>query len=290
VIRCPGCSRLYASQLAACEHCGFSPARLDGHFAWAPAIASSGEGFKAEYFEGLARLEAANFWFRARNALVTWALRSFFPDMGSYLEVGCGTGFVLGGVAAAFPATSLLATEVYSAGLRFAAQRVPRATFVQMDARNVPYEDEFDVAAAFDVLEHIAEDEAVLVNMRAALRKGGGMILTVPQHPWLWSASDEYACHVRRYTARELHAKVRRAGFEILRSTSFVTLPLPAMFASRFAHRDVARFDPVAELTVPALLNSTLESALRLEHLAIRAGISLPVGGSRLLVARRTEH
>src|SRR5256885_16373006 len=48
-----------------------------------------------------------------------------------------------------------------------------------------------------------------------------------------WSASDEYACHERRYTARELHDKVARAGFEIVRSTSFVSLLLPAMLASR---------------------------------------------------------
>lgn len=289
MIRCPGCSTLYGSQMDTCEHCGFAPPRIDGHVAWAPEMAASAEGFKAEYFEQLAGLEAGNFWFRTRNALVTWALAKYFPSMGSFLEIGCGTGFVLSGVAQAFPDARLVASEVYSAGLYFAAQRVPQATFVQMDARAIPYEDEFDVVGAFDVVEHIAEDEAVLANMRRAVRPGGGVILSVPQHPSLWSASDEYAHHVRRYTAAELHDKVRRAGLEILRSTSFVTLPLPAMMLSRRASQDLSKFDPVAELTVPAPVNAALETALRLEHIAIRAGVSLPVGGSRLVVARRSK-
>jgi SAM-dependent methyltransferase len=288
MIRCPGCSRLHDSQHDACEHCGFRPQVIDGQPAWAADVAYSSEGFKAEYFGNLARLEAGNFWFRARNALLTWALRRYFPEMASFLEIGCGTGFVLSGVAKAFPGTRLVGSEVFSAGLGFAAERVPSATFVQMDARRMPYEDEFDVVGAFDVIEHIAEDEAVLANVLRAVRPGGGVLLTVPQHPWLWSAADEYAHHARRYTARELHAKVQGAGFRILRSTSFVTLPLPAMMLSRIANRDVSKFDPVAELTVPPLLNTALETALRAEQVAIRCGLSLPVGGSRLVVARRT--
>ena len=288
MIRCPGCSQTWSSQAESCPHCGFRPAVVDGHPAWAREQAFSSEGFKAEFFENLARLEAGNFWFRARNALVTWALRRYFPDLGSFLEIGCGTGFVLSAVSRAFPRARLVGSEVYSAGLRFAAARVPAASFVQMDARQIPYEDEFDVVAAFDVIEHIAEDEAVLANMRRAVRPGGGVLVTVPQHPSLWSASDEYSHHVRRYTAREIHEKVRRAGLEIVRSTSFVMLPLPAMMLSRLAHRDLSKFDPAAELTVPAPINAALEAALRLEHLAVRAGLSLPVGGSRLVVARRS--
>ena len=50
---------------------------------------------------------------------------------------------------------------------------------------------------AFDVIEHIDEDEMVLTQMYKALQPNGGMILTVPQHPFLWSNQDEFACHVR---------------------------------------------------------------------------------------------
>jgi SAM-dependent methyltransferase len=289
VIRCPGCAELHEARLAACPRCGFRPREIEGHVAWAPELAFANTGFEPEYFENLVRLEEGNFWFRARNALVTWALRRYFAGLRSFLEIGCGTGYVASGVARAFPGARLVGTEIYAAGLRHAARRNPGAEFVQMDARNIPYEGEFDVAGAFDVIEHIAEDEAVLANLRRAVRPGGGVLLTVPQHPSLWSASDEYARHVRRYTAREIHRKVRAAGLEVVRSTSFVTLPLPAMLVSRRARRDLATFDPAAELTMAKPLDRALEAVLGIERAAIRAGVSLPAGGSRLVVARRSD-
>ena len=65
-----------------------------------------------------------------------------------------------------------------------------------MDARRIPFEDEFDVIGAFDVLEHIKEDEQVLVQMHRAVKSGGGIMLTVPQHMFLWSEQDVQAHHV----------------------------------------------------------------------------------------------
>jgi SAM-dependent methyltransferase len=267
--------------------CGFAPSLIDGIAAWAPSLASGGGGFKPEYYAHLARFEQGNFWFRARNHLIVWALRKYFPAMRSYLEVGCGTGYVLHDIAAALPQVSLTASDIFSAGLRFAAARVPSARFMQMDGRRLPFVDEFDVIGAFDVLEHIPEDEDALASMHGALRPGGGLLITVPQHPWLWSTVDEYAMHERRYTVDEIHAKVRRAGFELVRSTSFVSLLLPAMAASRRRARAGKSFDPLDELRISPLANRVLHAVLELEMAAIRAGLSLPAGGSRLIVARR---
>src|SRR4030095_1631809 len=104
-------------------------------------------------------------------------------------------------------------------------------------ARRIPFRGEFDVIGAFDVLEHIKEDEEVLAQMYQATRPRGGVLLTVPQHSFLWSEVDDYSRHVRRYSASELKAKVKRAGFETLRTTSFVSLLLPVMFISRLRQR-----------------------------------------------------
>ena len=43
--------------------------------------------------------------------------------MKNFLEIGCGTGFVLSGVASAFPQTCLSASEIDSAGLQFVRQK-----------------------------------------------------------------------------------------------------------------------------------------------------------------------
>lgn len=256
----------------------------------APELAHGGAGFQPEAFAELVALEAGNFWFRARNRLIIWALRRHFPQIKRYLEIGCGTGFVLSGVAQAYPQALLTGSEVFSVGLPYAASRVDTAEFLQMDARHIPYEEEFDVIGAFDVLEHIEEDDVVLSEMLRSVLPGGGIILTVPQHPWLWSRQDDYACHVRRYRVRELRKKVLYAGFEVELETSFVSLLLPAMLASRLTRQKAsATSDHMAELRLPSFINRAFEGVMNIERLFIRLGLRFPAGGSLLLIARKPE-
>ncbi len=289
MIVCPSCGAQDIHAVNGCTPCGFVPARADGFLAWAPELAKNNDGFREESFEGLARVEAGNFWFRARNDIVLWALRKYFPDFQSLLEVGCGTGFVLSGITRAFPHARTAGSEIYTAGLAFAAKRLPGVELLQMDARRLPYLAEFDVVAAFDVIEHILEDELVLQNFHRAIKPGGGCVITVPQHQWLWSPVDEAACHQRRYSASELHAKVEAAGFRIVRSTSFVTLLLPLMLASRLAARRSGDAGGSEALALNPILDRVLETVMRIERFAIRCGMSLPIGGSRLVVLQRKD-
>lgn len=247
-------------------------------------------GFKTHYFKELVKLEAGNFWFRARNKFILWALHKYSPGLKSFLEIGCGTGFVISAISKRFPEARLLGSEYLEEGLVYARQRVPSAEFTQMDARHIPHESELDVIGVFDVLEHVEEDEVVLQQIFKALNPSGIVFITVPQHRWMWSAVDEYACHVRRYRANELHEKVCRAGFEIIRSTSFVSTLLPAMYLSRLLqwNKTNMSIDDVAGLRINPILNKLFEWLLNFELLLVRLGVSLPVGGSRLLVARKS--
>ncbi len=287
---CPACGSARCDDAWVCADCGNRPPLIDGFRAFAPSLATDNAGFRVEYFEELARLEADNFWFRARNDLIVWALQQSFPEIRSFLEIGCGTGFVLRGIHEADPSIELSGSEIFSAGLAFAAARVPSARFSQMDARHIPYRDEFDAIGAFDVLEHIEEDTTVLAEVAKAVRPGGGFIATVPQHPALWSLQDEHAHHVRRYTARGLRRKVEAAGFEVVRMTSFVSLLLPMLVAARLRPRgptaDVG-FDAMDELRQPHAVNVALEAVMTVERSLIRRGVSFPAGGSLLLVARK---
>lgn len=288
--RCPGCLANHASVDWNCPDCGFAPPVIEKFHAFAPDLVHGGASFQPEAYAEMAALEAGNFWFRGRNQLIVWALQRHFPRMRRYLEIGCGTGYVLAGVAQAYPEAELTGSEVFSVGLPYAARRVEKAELLQMDARCIPYVEEFDVIGAFDVLEHIEEDEAVLAEMLRAIKPGGGILLTVPQHPWLWSGQDEYACHVRRYHMSELRKKVQRAGFQIEFETSFVSLLLPAMLASRLIQkRGQRQGDPMAELRLPAPLNRIFEVIMDLERQIIQIGVRFALGGSRLLIAKKAE-
>jgi SAM-dependent methyltransferase len=158
--------------------------------------------------------------------------------------------------------------------------------FVQMDGRSIPFREEYDLVAALDVIEHIHEDQLVLNNLHRALKPGGWALISVPQHEWLWSAVDEYSCHVRRYRRTDLHHKVRAAGFEIIRSTSFAFLTLPIMILSRFTYH-LRQRDPSAEHRLPKAIDNTLGLVLGIERALIRLRLNLPIGGSRIVLARK---
>jgi SAM-dependent methyltransferase len=288
VKRCLSCDTTHGSGRHTCPRCGAEPARVDGYLAHAPELAREGGGYDADLFAIMASVEEQNFWFRSRSELITWVVRQSDPSPGSILEIGCGTGFVLSALGRRFPDAALYGSEIFVDGLEVAAARLPDAELMQMDARFIPFRDEFDVIGAFDVLEHIEEDAAVLDQIREAVRPGGILVASVPQHRWMWTPADDYAHHVRRYTARELRAKVEAAGFEVLRETSFVSLLLPMMAVSRMlSRRSKAEYDPGKEMRLFGPLNWVLGSVMAAERMLIRTGMRFPAGGSRLIVARR---
>jgi len=98
----------------------------------------------------------------------------------------------------------LAGSEIFSAGLAFVAMRVPSAAFYQMDARNIPFRDEFDIIGAFDVLEHIEDDVAVIDQVAKALRPGGGSSPPFPSIP---------PCGARRTSTRRMSAATPRESF-----------------------------------------------------------------------------
>jgi SAM-dependent methyltransferase len=279
--KCPECQVVYPFSESACPSCGFRPSICEGFPAYAQELNRGEHSFSFEAYRNLAAVEAGSFWFQARNRMIIRVLSSHCGGMESFLEIGCGTGFVLSGIRQAFPGIRLLGSEVATDGLGFAAERLPGIPLIQMDARGIPFSQEVDVIGAFDVLEHIQEDEKVMAEVHTALKPNGFFVITVPQHMWLWSAVDDASKHFRRYTKPELHGKLARQGFRVLFSTSFVFLLLPAMLLSRQKQK------ADCELRLPVWMNAACAACMRLEEFFIRCGIILPVGGSRLVVAQR---
>jgi SAM-dependent methyltransferase len=286
--RCLACGGTFYGEGWSCPSCGSAPRIVDGFLAFAPELAASNDGMAPDAHHRLEAAQSGSFWFRARNRLIADLVRRHFSGATSLLEIGCGTGYVLAGLQAACPSMRLAGSEIYANGLPYARRRLgPDVALFQMDARAIPFAEEFDVVCAFDVLEHIEEDTDVLREMYRAVRAGGGIVVSVPQHAWLWSRTDEIACHKRRYRASDLAAKVRAAGFTVLRSTSFVSTLLPAMLAQRLLRTKRNDYDPGEEMRLPPALDRTLELFLEAERHMIASGLSLPAGGSRFLVAAK---
>lgn len=285
---CLACQRSYNETAWKCPACGDVPAERGGFIAFAPELAAQNDGFNPELFERYAAVEAGHFWFAGRNDILRDRMLRHFSGAQNILEIGCGTGFVLANTRQTFPAAQLSGSDIFTEGLAFAKQRVPSAFLFQMDACHIPFRNEFDLIGTFDVLEHIDDDEAALGQIYQACQPGGGLILTVPQHRWLWSSTDDYAHHKRRYTRAELLGKVERAGFKVEYAGSFVSLLLPAMLASRLLQKSAQADDRMdAGFKIGKLANSLMGAVMKVERWLIEHGISFPLGGSLLLVARK---
>lgn len=284
---CLACSAQFEKHDWVCPTCGWSPALIGGFPAFAPSMALVNDGLDSAAHHQLEKLQQGSFWFRVRNRLVQDAIKCYFPTANEVLEIGCGSGFVLRGIRSVLPTARLTATEIYSNGLFYAAQKVKApCEFLQVDARKLPFKGQFNLVGAFDVLEHIEEHELVLENVRESLRAEGGVIFTVPQHPWLWSKVDEDAYHKRRYKRKQLSLLLRSLGFEILRDTSFMFFLLPLMLMQRLLGSKKSTYKPSAELVLPQKVDKMFESVLECERVFIRLGVRFPIGGSRLVVAR----
>jgi SAM-dependent methyltransferase len=130
------------------------------------------------------------------------------------LEVGCGQGGVGARVARHAAYTGV---EPDDASAEIARQRItPRGgTVLHGDSGVIPWGQTYDVVCAFEVLEHIEDDGAALRGWVKHVRKGGHVVLSVPEDPDRFGPSDVQVGHFRRYTEETLRAVLTGAGLEV---------------------------------------------------------------------------
>ena len=156
----------------------------------------------------------SSFWVNSRNRLFKHFVQKNISPTGNtkFLEIGCGTGDFIKHIVQN-ENLDITGSEIYLKGLLYAKKNLPNVNFIQFDITQGVLGDEFDIIVAFDVLEHIEDDVAALSNICEMLNKEGCLILTVPQHMFLWSNLDEIVKHKRRYSRRELVKKLQSSRY-----------------------------------------------------------------------------
>lgn len=98
------------------------------------------------------------------------------PNAQRVLEVGCGTGAVLGSLLLP-PSGRLHGLDIDRAALALASQHVPQAVLTAGDAHRLPYPDaSFDIALCHFVLLWLADPHRGLAEMRRVVRPGGAVL------------------------------------------------------------------------------------------------------------------
>ncbi len=262
---------------------------MQGEFpCFAPDLAGDNEDYESDCYSEALELGDRNYWRATRLRLILWGLERYFPKPRSFFEIGCGLGYILAAVSRKYPGVELAGSDIYLESLEHSRRALPGSELFQADASHLPFRSQFDVVGAFDVLEHLDDDVGAMTGMFDAVRPGGGILVTVPQHRFLWSQRDEFLFHKRRYSRRELVDKIAGAGFEIVKVTSFFTFPFPAMVWANWRDRKPRDdYHPYSTLRVGGAVNSLLIRILDVERALIKLGVSYPFGGSLFLAGRR---
>jgi SAM-dependent methyltransferase len=265
---------------------------VDGIKCYHPDIAESFSGYPSSGFDTTDEVNLDSFWVVSRTRLLRREIMKAVEGMpnAKVFEIGCGIGTFLHSLSSE-PEIQLLGSEISLRGLRSAKAQCPTVEFIQMDATAIPFEEEFDVIGAFDVIEHIDDDMTVLYGIHKALKPRGGLVLTVPQHEFMWSSIDEFVHHRRRYNRENLLNKIESAGFQVDYVTSFVFMLFPLMLVSRLFHR-TRKMKPTAadfnkQVRFNPLVNRICGWLMRIDEFMIARRYSLPWGGTLLVVAKK---
>lgn len=181
-------------------------------------------GWRATILHGDATV--ADRWEWVKRHLQTGPVRT--------LEAGCGTGAMTlfaarmgnSALGLSFNERNNQVAEKRAAILRLSGAQFQTADLRSLDALNLERE-AFDQVLCLETIEHLLEDQKLLMNISRLLKKGGRLLLTTPykgHFPLIGEPQDpEYRTtvedggHVRfGYTSQEIRELCENAGLEVV--------------------------------------------------------------------------
>nr|WP_295111485.1 class I SAM-dependent methyltransferase [uncultured Caulobacter sp.] len=235
-------------------------------------------------YERIRALETDHWWFVARRGILRRLIaRIGVPAGARILEVGCGAG---GNVPLLREFGTVSAIEPDQDSREYAADRLGQPVEHGLLPDGLPFAPEtFDLVCAFDVVEHVDDDEGAVMALARLAKPGGAILTTAPAYQWMWSHHDVLHHHKRRYRLPAYRALFEQAGLEIEAATYFNTL----LFVPAAVQRLIKRLlgDQSADDAMPpAWLNKALTTVFALEG-PLATGTGLPFGMSIAVVARK---
>lgn len=180
----------------------------------------------------------------------------------------------------------------YSFDAALHVRRTSSIPVVVGDMTRMPFRDgAFDGVTTGETLEHLDDDASAAREIARVLRDGGSCVATVPALQSLWSASDDYYEHRRRYSRSQLVKmfsslrieKARYWGFPVvLAYDTLFLLPMNKRRATRNVDEDAA-LRGVANVGKAKALVRLVRAVFAIDRLFSW----LPFGPGLILVAKK---
>ncbi len=224
-------------------------------------------------FMAHAKVEHRHWWFVGRRQILQSLVHRVAPagEGAALVDVGCGTG---GNAAAFADEYNVLGVDPSADAITLAREHHPTVQFRQTAtlAGVAAHLAHGGVLLMTDVLEHVADSQALFDSALATVPSGGTLLLTVPADPGLWSPHDQAFGHMRRYTIASFRALWQGAPVVERLLSPFNSRLYPAISVIRALRRRSATSG--SDLSVPAgPLNNALRGIFAGESQALVAAV-----------------
>lgn len=246
-----------------------------------------------QYYNEYYIAERKHWFFRARNKILINYVKKLM-NIGDtkkpirILNVGVATGFTSELLAQLGDITSV---EYDPDCYAFTKEKVPHINLVQGSILDLEFEDNsFDLVCAFDVIEHVEDDQLGVKEMQRVCKPGGMVVVTVPAFMSLWSPHDIINHHFRRYRKKQL-TDLFHTPKQLTYSGYFNFFLFPLVWIARKLTNIKFKMDGSDPDKVKSdlsysgnsgIVSSLMYGILSSESSLINSGLSLPFGVSLL--------
>ena len=241
--------------------------------------------FYQEYY----KLEREGWWFKARLSILENYFQAIItnPDM-KILNVGAATGATSEMLSKYGKVTSLEYDE-------FCCKFLKEKTGIEAinaSLTELPFENNsYDMICAFDVIEHIENDNKAVEEIYRVLKPKGKYFITVPAFQSLWSNHDVVNHHFRRYKKKQLNKLIESTNLKIDHSTYFNFWLFIPISITRFIFNNIPRKKDSnlsgsdnEILQSSNIINRILYRIFHSEKFLLRINIKFPFGISILTI------
>jgi len=171
-----------------------------------------------------------HWYYRAKLAALMRATRDV--DAATILDVGAGSGYFSRALL-----EQTTAREATCVDLGYPADRDETVGGKPLRFRSSIGANDASLVLMMDVIEHVADDSALVQDYVDKVAAGTTFVVTVPAFMWLWSGHDIFLEHYRRYTLKQLEAVLEASGLKVEQGHYFYGAVLPLVAGVRFAKR-----------------------------------------------------
>lgn len=246
-----------------------------------------------QYYKEYYELERSNWWFTARLEILKSHIQKLYPgrtDL-NILNIGVATGATSVMLESFGKVKSIEYDEVC---FNFVKEKLP-IDIEQGSILELRFdENTYDLVCAFDVIEHVENDQLAVNEMKRVCKPDGFVFVTVPAFMSLWGQHDVVNHHFRRYKTLELSKLFGNNGKiqYLTYFNSWLFIPIYAIRSlgnkfPRLFKRDGSGSDhSMFEL---GFLNTVLYYIFLSENVILKMKIRFPFGVSALLSWKKTK-